>query len=174
MIYYITTFPFQHITNRPNSFMKISDILKEGYIIADLNAGDKEGALSEVSLFLEHKGAIQDHAKLLQALLAREQLGSTGIGDNMAIPHAKSEGIEQITTVFARSRQGVDFQSLDRKPVHFIFLLLAPPASTGLHLKALAKIARLFKNPSLRENILKAENADIIYSLILEEDSKIS
>jgi PTS system nitrogen regulatory IIA component len=106
--------------------------------------------------------------------LDREKLGSTGIGDNMAIPHAKHEGIEQIITVFARSRKGIDFQSLDRKPVHFVFLLLAPPASTGLHLKALAKIARLFKNPSLRENILKAEDADTINSLILEEDSKIS
>ena len=154
--------------------MKISDTLKEDYIIADLKAGDKRETLSEVSLFLEHKGAIQDHGKLLQALLDRERLGSTGIGDNMAIPHAKHEGIEQIITVFARSRKGVDFQSLDRKPVHFIFLLLAPPASAGLHLKALAKIARLFKNPSLREDILKAEDADTIYSLILEEDSKIS
>ena len=154
--------------------MKISDILKEDCIIEDLAADDKEGALREVSLFLESKGAIRDHSKLFQALLDREQLGSTGIGDNMAIPHAKYEGIEQITTVFARSRKGIDFQSLDRKPVHFIFLLLAPPASTGLHLKALAKIARLFKNPSLRESILEAENAGSIHSLLLEEDSKIS
>ena len=152
--------------------MKISDILNEDCIIADLDAGDKEGALSEVSLFLEHKGIIQDHAKLFQALLDREKLGSTGIGDNMAIPHAKLEGLEQITTVFARSRKGIDFQSLDRKPVHFVFLLLAPPASTGLHLKALAKIARLFKNQSLRESILTAEDAHTINSLILEEDSK--
>jgi PTS system nitrogen regulatory IIA component len=154
--------------------MKISDILKEDCIIANLNASDKKGALSEISLFLEQKEIIQDHAKLLQALLERETLGSTGIGDNMAIPHAKCEGIEQITTVFARSRKGIDFQSLDRKPVHFVFLLLAPPASTGLHLKALAKIARLFKDQSLRENILEAEDADTINSLILEEDSKIS
>jgi len=154
--------------------MKISDILKEDFIIANLKASDKEGALSEVSLFLEHKGAIPDHGKLLQALLEREQLGSTGIGDNMAIPHAKCEDVDQIITVFARSRKGIDFQSLDRKPVHFIFLLLAPPASTGLHLKALAKIARLFKNLSLRESILEAEDADTINSLILDEDSKIS
>ena len=154
--------------------MNISDILKEDCIISDLNASDKEGALNEVSLFLEHKGIIQDHAKLFQALLGREKLGSTGIGDNMAIPHAKCEGIEHITTVFARSRKGIEFQSLDRKPVHFIFLLLAPPTSTGLHLKALAKIARLFKNQSLRESILTAENVPAINSLILEEDSKIS
>ena len=154
--------------------MKISDILKQGYIIAELDAGDKEGALKEVSLFLERKGDIPDHDKLFQSLLDREKLGSTGIGDNMAIPHAKCEDVEQIITVFARSRKGIDFQSLDRKPVHFIFLLLAPPASTGLHLKALAKIARLFKNISLRENILEAEDADTISTLIIAEDSKIS
>lgn len=154
--------------------MKISDILKKDHIILDLEADDKAGALKEVSLFLERKGTIPDHGQLLQALLDREQLGSTGIGDHMAIPHAKSEGIEHITTVFARSCKGIDFESLDRKPVHFVFLLLAPPESTGLHLKALAKIARLFKNPTLGDNILNAETAEAIYSLILEEDSKIS
>ena len=73
--------------------MKISDILKEDCIIADLDADDKEGVLNEVSLFLKRKGAIQEQANLVQALLAREQLGSTGIGDNMAIPHAKHEGL---------------------------------------------------------------------------------
>jgi PTS system nitrogen regulatory IIA component len=153
--------------------MKISDILKESFIIADLKAGNKKEALTEISFFLEHKRAIQDHGQLLKALLDREQLGSTGIGDHMALPHAKSESINRIVTVFARSLGGIDFDSLDRKPVHFIFLLLAPPTSTGLHLKALAKIARLFKNPSLRDHILKAENGGAIYSLILEEDSKI-
>ena len=154
--------------------MKISDILKKDCIIPELKAEDKEGALKEVSYFLELNGIIQEHSHLLQALLEREQLGSTGIGDNMAIPHAKFAGIEQITTVFARSRKGVDFQSLDRKPVYFIFLLLAPPSATGLHLKALAKIARLFKNPTLRENILEADDAKTIHALLLEEDSKLS
>jgi len=154
--------------------MIISDILKEDFIIPDLKSEDKKGALTEVSLFLEHKGAIPDHDKLLQALLEREQLGSTGIGDHMAIPHAKSENIEQITTVFGRSRQGVEFESLDRKPVHFIFLLLAPSGSTGLHLKALARIARLFKSTSLRDDILSAADAPEIYSLILKEDSKLN
>ena len=154
--------------------MKISELLKEDCIIENLAAKDKEGALKEVSLFLEQREIIRDHDQLFQSLLEREKLGSTGIGDNMAIPHAKFESIEEIVTVFARSQEGIDFQSLDRKPVHFIFLLLAPPASTGLHLKALAKIARLFKNQSLRENILNAEDANTIHSLLLEEDSKIS
>jgi len=152
--------------------MIISDILKQDYIIADLKATDKTSALREVAQFLEQRGAIQDHAQLLQALLEREQLGSTGIGDNMAIPHAKSGEIDQIITVFGRSQAGIEFDSLDRKPVHYLFLLLAPTTSTGLHLKALAKIARLFKSATLREEILKAENSASIYSLILEEDSR--
>lgn len=152
--------------------MIISDILKQDYIIADLKATDKTSALREVAQFLEQRGAIQDHAQLLQALLEREQLGSTGIGDNMAIPHAKSGEIDQIITVFGRSQAGIEFDSLDRKPVHYLFLLLAPTTSTGQHLKALAKIARLFKSATLREEILKAENSASIYSLILEEDSR--
>ena len=152
--------------------MIISDILKQDFIIADLKATDKTSALREVAQFLEQRGAIQDHNRLLQALLEREQLGSTGIGDNMAIPHAKSGEIDQIITVFGRSQAGIEFESLDRKPVHYLFLLLAPTASTGQHLKALAKIARLFKSSALREEILKAENSASIYSLILEEDSR--
>ncbi len=152
--------------------MKISEILKEDFIIADLKAEDKPGVLSEISLFLEQKGIVQDHQKLNLALLDREKLGSTGIGDNIAIPHAKSDEIDRIITVFGRSRHGIEFEALDRKPVHFICLLLAPAASTGMHLKALAKIARIFKNSILRDNILSAVNAAAIYSLILEEDSQ--
>jgi len=116
---------------------------------------------------------IKDTETLINALLEREKLGSTGIGENMAIPHAKSDEIDQIVIVFARSINGIDFESLDQKPVHFICLLLAPTHSTGLHLKALARIARLFKSLPLREKILKAHGADSIYSTLIEEDSKI-
>ena len=153
--------------------MKISDILKKDFIIANLAARDKDSALKEISLFLEHKELIPDHQVLYQSLLEREKLGSTGIGDNMGIPHAKSENLDRITTVFARSKEGIEFDSLDRKPVHYIFLLLAPSASTGLHLKALARIARLFKSPTIRKSILEKDNPEEIYSIIINEDSKL-
>jgi nitrogen PTS system EIIA component len=154
--------------------MKISEILKENFIIADLSSRDKQGVLTELAKFLEEKNAIKNKDTLFTSLMERESLGSTGIGENVAIPHAKSEETENIITLFGRSLQGIDFDSLDQKPVHFVCLLIAPSNSTGLHLKALARISRLFKSQSLREEILIAEKVDKIYSLLTEEDSKFS
>jgi nitrogen PTS system EIIA component len=154
--------------------MKLSEILKENFIIADLSSRDKQGVLTELAKFLEEKDAIKSKDTLFASLMERESLGSTGIGENVAIPHAKSEETEHIITLFGRSLKGIDFDSLDQKPVHFVCLLIAPSNSTGLHLKALARISRLFKSQSLREEILMAENIDKIYSLLVEEDSKFS
>jgi nitrogen PTS system EIIA component len=154
--------------------MKISEILKENFIIADLSSRDKQGVLTELAKFLEEKDAIKSKDTLFASLMERESLGSTGIGENVAIPHAKSDETENIITLFGRSSKGIDFDSLDQKPVHFVCLLIAPSNSTGLHLKALARISRLFKSQSLREEILMAENVDKIYSLLVEEDSKFS
>ncbi len=154
--------------------MKLSEILKENFIIADLSSRDKQGVLTELAKFLEERNAIKSKETLFASLMERESLGSTGIGENVAIPHAKSDETEHIITLFGRSLKGIDFDSLDQKPVHFVCLLIAPSNSTGLHLKALARISRLFKSQSLRETILIAEDADKIYSLLVEEDSKFS
>jgi PTS system nitrogen regulatory IIA component len=123
---------------------------------------------------LKDKGEIPNKENLLLALIEREKLGSTGIGENVAIPHAKIREIDKIITVFARSQIGVEFESLDKKPVNFIYLILAPENSTGQHLKALARISRLLKNPSLRESILRAHEIDQIYSILVDEDSKFT
>ena len=152
--------------------MKISDILKKEHIIKELDSCDKKNVLDELSSFLEDEGEIANKESLLAALIEREKLGSTGIGENVAIPHAKISEIDKIITVFGRSKNGVEFESLDQKPVNFIFLVLAPENSTGQHLKALARISRLFKNPSLRESVLRTNEADQIYSILVDEDSK--
>ena len=152
--------------------MKISDILKKEHVIKELNSCDKKNVLDELSSFLEDEGEITDKESLLAALIEREKLGSTGIGENVAIPHAKISEIDNIITVFGRSKNGVEFESLDQKPVKFIFLVMAPENSTGQHLKVLARISRLFKNPSLRESVLSANEADQIYSILVDEDSK--
>ena len=152
--------------------MKITDILKKEHIIKDLNSCDKKNVLDELSSFLEDKGEITSKENLLVALIEREKLGSTGIGENVAIPHAKISEIDKIITVFGRSKNGVEFESLDQKPVNFIFLVIAPENSTGQHLKVLARISRLFKNSSLRESVLSANEADQIYSILVDEDSK--
>ena len=138
----------------------------------DLTFNDKEKVLKELSDFLEKQGVIKNNKALLNALVKREKLGSTGIGENVAIPHAKLDNIDGIKTLFARSKNGVEFESLDKKLVHFICLVIAPANSTGLHLKALARISRLLKNSVMREAILYATEVDQIYSILVEEDSK--
>ena len=152
--------------------MKIDDILKKASIIANLAGVNKGEILREITDFLQKQGLIKDKETLLNTLMEREKLGSTGIGENVAIPHGKSDELSQIITVFGRSLQGVDFESLDQKPVHFVCMVIAPSNSTGQHLKALARISRLFKNQDLREGILKLQDANQIYSLLLEADSK--
>ncbi len=152
--------------------MKIDDILKKDSIIANLTGTNKEEVLREITDFLQKLGLIKNKETLFNTLMEREKLGSTGIGENVAIPHGKSDELSQIVTVFGRSLQGVGFESLDQKPVHFVCMVIAPANSTGQHLKALARISRLFKNQDLREGILKLQDANQIYSLLLEEDSK--
>jgi PTS system nitrogen regulatory IIA component len=152
--------------------MKISDILKKEHVIKELNSCDKKNVLDELSSFLEDEGEITNKESLLAALIEREKLGSTGIGENVAIPHAKISEIDKIITVFGRSKNGVEFESLDQKPVNFIFVVIAPENSTSQHLKALARISRLFKNASLRESVLRTNEADQIYSILVDEDSK--
>ena len=154
--------------------MKISEILTKKNIIKDLKSFDKKSVLEELSNFLKDRGEIPNKENLLLSLIEREKLGSTGIGENVAIPHAKIRDIDKIITVFARSQIGVEFESLDQKPVNFIYLILAPENSTGQHLKALARISRLFKNPSLRESVLRANETDQIYSILVDEDSKFT
>jgi nitrogen PTS system EIIA component len=152
--------------------MKIDEILSKDSIIANLVGTNKEEVLLEITSFLQDLKLIKDKETLFNTLMEREKLGSTGIGENVAIPHGKSNELSQIIIVFGRSIGGVDFESLDQKPVHFVCMVIAPSNSTGQHLKALARISRLFKNQVLREGILKLQDANQIYSLLLEEDSK--
>jgi nitrogen PTS system EIIA component len=152
--------------------MKIDEILKKESVIANIAGKNKLDVIKEMTERLKQNSNIKDDQTLYTTLMEREKLGSTGIGENVAIPHGKSDELTQIITVFARSLGGVDFESLDQKPVHFVYMVIAPAHSTGLHLKALARISRLFKNQTLREGILKAEDSNAIYSILLEEDSK--
>ena len=152
--------------------MKIDEILKKESVIADIAGKNKLDVIKEMTERLKQNDTIKNDQALYATLMEREKLGSTGIGENIAIPHGKSDELNQIITVFARSLSGIDFESLDQKPVHFVCMVIAPANSTGHHLKALARISRLFKNQTLREGILKAEDSNKIYSILLEEDSK--
>ena len=152
--------------------MKITDILDEASIIQDLGSSSKKGILEELSNVLVQGEKLPDRDKVVEVLLEREKLGSTGIGDGIAIPHGKMKGIKELVTSFGRSIKGVNFESIDNKPTHLFFLLVAPENSAGIHLKALARISRLLKDPSFRNRLMEAKDRQDLFGIITEEDEK--
>ena len=154
--------------------MKISELLNENLIIADLKAGAKQQALEEMVACLTANRHGIDAKDLFNVLIEREKLGSTGIGNGIAIPHGKLEGLDSICLVFARSTAGIEFDSLDGKPAHLIFMLVAPSNSAGVHLKALARLSRLLKEKNFRDDLLAAADSKALYGIIVSEDEKIT
>ncbi|MGE5844499.1 MAG: PTS sugar transporter subunit IIA [Syntrophaceae bacterium] len=150
--------------------MQITDMFKKEYIIEALKAKSKRAVLAELSeIFTRDHAGIQSDA-MIEVLLEREKLGSTGIGDGIAIPHGKLKGLDSLVISFGRSREGIDFDSIDGRPAHIFFLLMAPESSTGQHLKALAKISRMLKDPEFRNDLLSAKNAEELYRKIADKD----
>jgi PTS system nitrogen regulatory IIA component len=149
--------------------MKISDTLKEGAIISELNATDKKAVLEELSGTLAEASGVNQE-EMVRVLLERERLGSTGIGGGIAIPHGKLGALKSLLMAFGRSRRGVEFDAMDGKPTHLFFLLLAPEDSTGAHLKMLARISRSLKNSVFRERLMTAADGRELYMVIQRED----
>jgi len=150
--------------------MKISELLNPQAIVADLQARDKNTALAELTGALVSCEPSLNRAEVIAVLLEREKLGSTGIGDGVAIPHGKLGGIPELRLAFGRSRQGVNFESMDGQPAHLFFLLIAPEESVGVHLKTLARISKLLKDSAVRQKLLDAEGAQAVYQVILDEE----
>jgi PTS system nitrogen regulatory IIA component len=153
--------------------MKITDILAEDLVLPALGGRSKGEVIEELAdaVAERHRGEI-DHDKLVQALEDREKLNSTALGEGVAIPHGKLPGLKRVVAAFGRSPGGVDFSSLDGKPTHLFFLLVAPEDSAGAHLKALARISRLLKDESFRQRLLGVTTAADLYRTIREEDDK--
>ncbi len=150
--------------------MKLIDILSKDRIVPGLASPDKKGVIQELVNVLPVEGV--SPARLVQVLLEREKLGSTGIGDGVAIPHGKLREVNEMIASFGRSIKGLNFDSLDGKPTHLFFLLVAPENSAGIHLKALARISRLFKDPQFRHTLMNARDQEEIFRIIREEDGK--
>lgn len=150
--------------------MKISELLNPQAIVVDLKATGKDAALSELTDALLAVAPALRRDEVLQVLQERERLGSTGIGDGVAIPHGKLKGMPELMLAFGRSSSGVDFESMDGQPAHLFFLLLAPEESVGVHLKALARISKLLKDVDVRRQMLDATDAEQIYKLICERE----
>lgn len=151
--------------------MKISDILDRNAIIADLAADNKAGVLQELAEAVS--GPTNADARAIAAVLReREALGSTGIGGGIAIPHGKLDAVASVAVGFGLSKQGIEYDSLDGRPVHIFFLLLTPESSTGGHLKVLAQISKLLKMEHFKDNLKQADTADEIYEIIMAQDEE--
>jgi PTS system nitrogen regulatory IIA component len=146
-------------------------LVKEGAIL-DLDSSSKEAVLGEMARAVAAAEPSLDPERLLNVLLEREALQSTGIGEGVAIPHGKIAGLERLVASFARSVKGVDFDSIDGQSTHLFFLLVVPEHSGGQHLKALARISRFLRDGEFREKLLEAGELEDVFRAIDEEDAK--
>ncbi|HOW28793.1 MAG TPA: PTS sugar transporter subunit IIA [Elusimicrobiota bacterium] len=150
--------------------MKLVELLTAETIVTDLKAQTKREVLVEMCEVLRNAGRISDLDSVMNILMEREALGSTGIGQGIAIPHAKSDAIKEQIVAVGISKRGVDFDALDGEPVYILFLLLAPVEEAGAHLKALAKISRLLKDKYFRQALRDAKTPDVLLKAIQDED----
>jgi len=153
--------------------MRIADFLDYRAVDAHLGASNKQGVLRELVGLILRVAPSLDPNVLVETLQRRELLQSTGIGNGVAIPHGKVDGIDSIIACVGRSQEGVDFQSLDGQPTHLFFTLIVPESAQGSHLKALARLSRLLSDESFRQALLEAPDADGLYTLLNQRDGQL-
>ncbi|WP_319760723.1 fructose PTS transporter subunit IIA [Maridesulfovibrio sp.] len=146
--------------------MNISDNLAKDLVVYELQATDKGGVLEEMVSTLKDAGLDIDVENSLKVLNDREKLGTTGIGDGIAIPHGKLDSIEEIVVVVGRSSAGVDFESLDMQPCKIFFMVLAPEQGAGTHLKVLAQISRQLKDEAFRQAFIETGDKEELLRLL--------
>jgi nitrogen PTS system EIIA component len=146
--------------------MRLDDYLQKEFVIPDLTGETKVDVLAELVAPLQAKWPDFDLEKAHRVLMEREVLGTTGIGDGVAIPHGKMENLEQIVIVVGRSLKGVNFEALDFKPCHILFLVMAPEHVAGLHLRILAHISRLLSNETFRNEFMAAEGLENLWTTL--------
>lgn len=147
--------------------MTLTDLLSPAAVISPLRANGKKQALQELAQHAATLTGLPDR-ELFEALLQRERLGSTGIGDGIAIPHGRMPGIDRLVGLFARTEKPIDFDALDGQPVDIIFVLIAPEGAGADHLKALARVARVLRNQSVLEQVRKVRDPSAIYAILAE------
>lgn len=152
--------------------MKITDFVRPELIIPELGGQTKPQVIAELARQLARTQTGVDADALTRVLMEREELASTAIGEDIAIPHGKLDSVSRLIGCLGRSTRGVDFDSLDRRPTHLFFVLIAPESSTGMHLKALARISRLFKDPDFRARLMRAGSAGELFRILEEEDAR--
>jgi PTS system nitrogen regulatory IIA component len=148
--------------------MQISDILSPESVVSNLKVTSKKQALQELSKRIADLAELEDR-DVFEILLDREKLGTTGVGNGIAIPHGKLEHLDKLHGLFARLERPVEFESIDERPVDLIFLLLAPESAGADHLKALAQVSRLLRDKSMCEKLRGSDSAEALYALLTDQ-----
>lgn len=151
--------------------MLLTELLTPDRIRVPLAAADKAGVLRELTQLLAERAGTEA-GPILAAVLEREQVLSTGIGHGIAIPHAKSSLVRDLTLVSGSSPSGIPFDALDGDPVRLFFLLVGPESAAGLHVKALSRVARLIRREAVREALLSAETPELFYQTLVEAEER--
>ncbi|MBY6271312.1 MAG: PTS fructose transporter subunit IIA [Bacillaceae bacterium] len=146
--------------------MKITELLTEATVTMTVSGSGKTEAIGELAKLLDGAGKLADVQRFMEAVLRREDQGTTGIGDGIAIPHAKSSAVKEAAIAFGKSEKGVDFASLDGKPVHLIFMIAAPEGADNQHLEALSRLSELLMKKEVREGLMKASSPDEVLEVI--------
>ncbi len=150
--------------------MKLADLLTKDLIKVPLDTKIKEEVIGELIDILVTNGKVEDGDAVLKAVMEREKVMSTGVGDGVAIPHGKADGVNDVVAAFGISNQEINFLSIDEKPVHLVFLLIASPDATGPHLKALSRVSRLLNKKEFRAKLLYAKSSSDVLEMIREEE----
>ena len=151
--------------------MKLIDILNQDTVKIPLDNTDKYKIIEEMVDILYKANKLENRNVVLKSVIEREKIMSTGVGDGVAIPHGKSEGVTTLVACFGVTKNDVDFESIDTKPVRLVFLLVGPPEMTGPHLKALSRISRLMHLKDFREKLISCKaNTEVIEAIQKEEE----
>jgi fructose-specific phosphotransferase system IIA component len=143
--------------------VKLSDLIKRELVCLDIESTEKTGSIAEMAESLVRENIIRDEGVFLREVLGREKMGSSGIGEGVAIPHARTGMVEEIIIAFGRSRRGINFESLDRKPVYLLFLIASPTNDNELYLQTLSCLSRFLREREHRESLLQAKTVDEVF-----------
>ncbi len=152
--------------------MNLQDLLTADVIKIPLESEEKYQLIEEMVNLLNESGRIANRDLVLNAVFERERVMSTGMGDGVAIPHAKTEGVKELVAAFGITKQEIDFQAIDGKPVRIVFLLVGPTDQTGPHLKALSRISRLMHRKEFRDRLALSRSAEEVIEAITGEERK--
>jgi fructose-specific phosphotransferase system IIA component len=150
--------------------MKVADLLKDGFIISDLKGTGKEEVINELIDLFKSDPRVDDIDKIREAVLEREKIMSTGVGKGFAIPHGKTNHVNEILGAFGKTNNPIDYQSLDQQPVHLVFLLVGKDNLVSTHIKLLSRISRMMNKDEFRNSLLEAKSNEEILNLFKKEE----